>query len=199
MGRFKIDTGSAGTVELYARFTAEHALLDGRSPVSRYRGLGVGGAYEAVIGTLRSVRVAGSEVRSVPASFDVSDHGPDPSLDGALGGAFLKRFRLRLDPKRCLVALFADPDAPPLPRNGSGLQTHPCEEGLRVDYVRPGSPAAAAGWEAGAILVAIDGVAIDPEAPSPAWDAGSYRPAGTRVRLLDSEGRESVLVLSEYY
>ena len=104
-----------------------------------------------------------------------------------------------MDPALRILTLIEADEPPPLHKDRGGLMTNLTEAGLEVTFIRPGSPAEAAGWKQGAVIVAIDGVTVEAEFYGTELADWSYRRPGTSVRLLDAEGRESVLVLTEYY
>lgn len=97
-GRFLLDTGSSVTI-------VSPALADAL-------GLGAGAAdgiaLQTLAGpttgrtvTLASLRVGDMELRDAPVVL----HDPGTGLDGILGGSFLNRYRLTLDPDRRLLHL----------------------------------------------------------------------------------------------
>ena len=125
--------------------------------------------------TLRSVTIAGYELKSVPAAFQATD----------VRGAF--------DTKRQEGNLGA-----PFPKDKSGLVLGWADGALTVEFVAPGSPAAEAGWKEGERVAALDG-----EPASAEWGKvftrWSEAKAGTAVGLTFADGTERTLVLKEYY
>jgi hypothetical protein len=199
-GLFQIDTGSGETLTLFEHFVEKNELLADRSTSVHLTG-GVGGTLEVRTGTLASVSLGGVTFEGVPASFHAGDTGVFAALDlaGNLGSGILGRFRLVFDTRRQELHLELGEDGHrPFQRDRSGLQIVWTEQGLEVLHVAPGSPAAAAGWQAGARIAAVDGRPIGPDY----WTAlagWNRKPAGTTVVLLDGDGVEHELVLAEYF
>lgn len=201
-GRFQVDTGSGETLTLFDRFTRENALLAGRTPTSVNLTGGVGGMLAVTTGTLRSVELGRTTMWEVPAAFHTGEQGVFAAMDlaGNLGSGVLGRFRAIFDePNRRLVLEPApDADTRPFERDRSGLQVVLGADGLRVVHVAPGSPAARAGWSAGTVIRAVDGVAVGADYWSglAGWNRGA---PGTRVLLRDADGVERELVLADYF
>jgi len=69
---------------------------------------------------------------------------------------------------------------------------------LVVEYVAPGSPAEAAGWQKGERIAALDGVAVDGDGWR-VWAVWARAAAGTKARLTMSDGTVRELTLADYY
>lgn len=199
----QIDTGSGGTLDVFAHFTEEHQLLRERSPTSQQRGGGVGGRILTTVATLETLTFAGFELRGVPISFPQTDEGvfATTSLDGNLGSAVLGRFRLVFDYGR--TALHVEPgagwDSAPFRKNRVGLEGRFEDGALAVEFVAPGSPAAQAGIAVGQRIRALGGTPVtggEWRALLSTWGSAA---AGTEVVFEDVEGHRHTLVAADYY
>ncbi|HYN44185.1 MAG TPA: aspartyl protease family protein [Thermoanaerobaculia bacterium] len=196
-----LDTGQGGALSVYRHYADERGLLSGR-PVSERRSGGVGGATTMKVATLRSVTIAGYELRNVPAAFqatDVRGAFDTKRQEGNLGAGILSRFRVVFDYSRMCLWLEPGPDlGAPFAKDKSGLVLQWADEALTVEFVAPGSPAAEAGWKGGEGIAALDGHIAGPEW----WQTftkWAEAKAGTEVRLTLADGTERRLVLKEYY
>lgn len=196
-----LDTGQGGALSVFRHYADARRLLEGR-PVSESRGGGVGGATISKLATLRSVSIAGYELRSVPATFQTTDVGgafDTKRQEGNLGAGILARFRVLFDYSRS--ALWLEPGpllAAPFPKDKTGLDLDWVDGALVVEHVAPGSPAAAAGWKTGERVTALDGEPASPDS----WRTElrwAEAEAGAKVRLTLEDGTERTLVLAEYY
>jgi hypothetical protein len=197
---FALDTGQGGALTVFRRYADDNRLLEGRR-TSRAQGGGVGGTIETTTATLRSVTLAGFEVKDVPTSFHRDDVGgafDTAKLAGNLGAGILNRFRVTFDYAHdCLWlepgAGFAEPPA----RDRLGLDVNRDGEALVVAFVAPGSPAAAAGWRAGERIIALDGAPVGDDW----WRrlAGWSRSDGIEARLTLADGSVRSLRSAAYY
>ena len=196
-----LDTGQGGALSVFRHYADARRLLEGR-PVSERRGGGVGGATLSKLATLRSVSVAGYDLRNVPATFQTTDVGgafDTKRQEGNLGAGILARFRVLFDYARSALWLEPGPGlAAPFPKEKTGLDLDWADGALVVEHVAPGSPAAAAGWREGERVTALDGEPAGPESwrTEVRW---SEAPAGTKVRFTLADGTERTLALAEYY
>lgn len=202
--KFTIDTGSGNSIDLFKRFWQERRLLDGRLPTSTRQWGGVGGKIVSNVGTLRSVTLAGYELRNVPASFADEAKGGAFDVDwssGNLGAQIFSRFRFILDYTRERAHLEPGPDFQTLPfrKDRFGFQGVLDDGDIKVTFVSPRSPAEKDGWEVGHRIKAVNGRA----ASAPNWRADllqwSTVPVGTEVSLTDGDGRVRKLVAADYY
>ncbi len=196
-----LDTGQGGALSVFRHYADARRLLEGR-PVSERRGGGVGGATLSKLATLRSVSVAGYDLRNVPATFQTTDVGgafDTKRQEGNLGAGILARFRVLFDYARSALWLEPGPGlAAPFPKDKTGLDLDWADGALVVEHVAPGSPAAATGWKEGERVTALDGEPASPDS----WRTElrwAEAEAGTKVRLTLADGTERTLVLAEYY
>lgn len=197
------DLGQGSALSLYREYAEKEKLLEGRKPLSKLRGGGVGGATSDVVGTLKSVAFGGTQFTDVPATFVLDPAGSTEtkSEQGNLGAEVFKRFRLVIDYTR--DALYLEPDQralrEPFSKDRSGLDVEMEGASLVVAFVAPGSPAEKAGWKVGEEIVAIDGKAVGIDYwTSDRWRWCNGRP-GKRVALTMRGGGTRVLTLADYY
>lgn len=177
---------------IYPAYAEAAGLNDGR-PSSTVMSGAVGGMRETGIATIRSIDLAGFEIRDVPATFPPAGPSAVDSdrVAGNVGLGVLGRFRLITDFEGGRLWLGATPESLALPfaRDRLGLSLRKQAEAIVVQRVSPHSPAAEAGWAAGARIVAIDGVAAS------ALDAAALRAvvsgAAGRTVVLTLEGGET--------
>jgi membrane-associated protease RseP (regulator of RpoE activity) len=202
--RARVDTGSGNTIDLFPAFVGKHKLLEGRSPVSSRRGGGVGGALTLTVGTLRSLTIAGFELKNLPGTFvGETNRGAYEALDtdGNMGAGVFSRFRLVFDYSRDQLHVEPGPDyaTRPFRKDRIGLQVLLKDGLLEVSHVSPGSPAAKAGLKAGALIKAVNGQPVRAEG----WRSEALRwstsPAGTEVAIIDADGNAHKLIAADYY
>lgn len=163
-GRFLIDTGAKATLLVTESFIAKHHLLDRFSAhVDSPLGSGIGGPT-----TYRFVRADSLSLEGGPAAtldgpiIGMSLNGSlkTPDLDGLLGAAYLRRFRVFFDyggKQMILEPAFADNG--PSEFDMSGLFFSASGEDLRIYTVltvQPNSPAAELGVQVGDVLKGIE-------------------------------------------
>ena len=119
---------------------------------------------------------------------------------GRIGTGFLGNYRVLLDPAAGRMVLTPGPsaDRPPV-RSTSGLLLGVRPDRLEVLHVMANGPAAAAGWRAGELICAVNGIAIPADYSTSrlaAWSAGA---PGTVARLRLCGGGERALRLARFY
>ena len=198
---FMLDTGQGNALTLFRRYTDDNHLLDGRRQ-SKAVGGGVGGMMEIGLGRVAKVTIAGYEMLDIPTTFHRQDVGgafDTAKLAGNLGAGILGRFRVMFDyPHDCLWLEPGRDFAAPQSRDRTGLVAHPDGAALVVDYVAPGSPAEAAGWQKGERVTALDGQAVSADWWK-LWATWSRADAGTKVKLTMADGSVRELALADYY
>jgi len=198
-----LDTGSGDTLDLFRAFTAEHGLLEGRSPVSEKQGGGVGGLLTSRIATLRSVALAGYTLSEVPAGFPAEAKGAfhTEAMAGNLGAGILSRFRVVFDMPRQRLTFEPGDDlhTRPFRRNRTGLHGQFREGAFVLGLVAPGSPAAAAGFATGERITRLNGEALAADTWRLVVRRWVEAPPGTELTLVDEEGRARRLVTADYY
>jgi hypothetical protein len=196
-----LDTGQGGALTVFGPYALERGFLTGR-PQSESRSGGVGGATISKTCTLSAVTLAGYTLHDVPVTIhqdDVKGAFDTKRQSGNLGAGILNRFRVLFDYEHDSLWLEPGPqfDAP-LPRDRTGLAFEREDDALVVRFVSPGSPAAAAGWQEGDRVTALDGEVVGPE-----WWRIVTRWAraadGTTAKLTMADGSERSLSLRAYY
>ncbi|NEX94833.1 retropepsin-like aspartic protease [Caulobacter sp. 17J65-9] len=141
------------------------------------------------------LRLAGTDLQDVPAI--VRDH-PERPGQPTLGLPVLRRFLVTLDLGGRRMWLRPGPAvAAPFPHDRLGLAWLPEDGGLRVVHVAANSPAAAAGFVADDVVVAVDGTDVRPDNAAVLKRAGKA-PAGTVVRLRTAAGVARSVTLADY-
>ncbi|MEG3180792.1 retropepsin-like aspartic protease [Sphingomonas sp. LT1P40] len=194
-----VDTGDGSMVTLTR--SAWRGSEREAGPVTTAIAYGLGGMVETEVAILPTLRLASLTARDVELRVE-----PDTGFSGRKGAAgrigsgLLRRHRVLLDPGagRMILAPAARADWP-VSRSTSGLML--AQEGprLRVLHVMRGSPAAAAGWRAGAEICGIDGSAIPALYTGSALASWSIGIPGRTVRLSLCDGAERNLTLARFY
>lgn len=196
-----LDTGSFDTITLFKPWTDANGVLDGLTTSTRLGG-GVGGQSVALVGTVQSIEVGGHRLTQVPVTFFQSEEGSFATTEiaGNMGVQVFRQFRTTFDFGKSLL-YFTPPTSglnPVYDRDRTGLQTTKKDSGLEVTHVAKGSPAEAAGWKAGEVIIAINDAAIGADY----WD-GQYRwnlsPQGTVLTLRTEDGRSRKITCKEFY
>lgn len=200
---FVLDSGSGGTVTLFKSYAEEQGLLKERFPRSERLLRGVGGGSVVTVATLKTLTLAGLELRDVPAEFFREDQGAFHTrrAAGNLGAGILSLFRVALDYSRGRMYLSPGPvrNRDAFRKNRIGLEVDFRGSYLEVVFVAPGSPAAKTGWTPGRRIVAINHKPIGPEYPTAdiaRWLCGE---PGSTIILTESDANHHDLVLADYY
>jgi hypothetical protein len=196
-----LDTGQGGALTLFRPYAEANGLLENRR-TSRALGGGVGGTMELTSLRLKTVTIAGFELRDVPTTVPLEDVGGafnTAKLAGNLGTGILNRFRVIFDYKR--DCLWMEPgagfDAPHL-WDRTGLTVFRDDTALVVEHVAPGSPAEAAGWKPGERVTALDGTPVDKDWWR-IWADWSRATPGTMAELTMADGTVRTLALADYF
>jgi hypothetical protein len=197
---FIFDLGDAGTIDVFPAYAKAQNLLAGRR-LSQTIGLGIaGGLTTSPIGALKDVRLAGVGLTNVPATFsEKRSPGTDDTIAGRMGTEILSRFHLMIDYSHDRVFLAPNADATqPFARGRLGLAMLPENGALVVKLVAPGSPGAAAGFQAGDRIAAIDGK------PAAGWTMSTLETLteaapGRAVRITLESGATRTVTLADYY
>jgi hypothetical protein len=163
-GRMVIDVGAAGSLSLTKTFADENHLRDRVGPTIRRRaGGGVGGAVNADIGRIASLKIGSVEIVRPVTSLAGDSAGVMSGNNewvGNIGGDILRRFTVYLDyqHERMILEPRAGADDPlEADMSGLGLIMNDSLTTASVDYLAPGMAAMAAGLAVGDTLVTIDG------------------------------------------
>ncbi len=198
--QFIVDLGDASTIDVFPAYAKAQGLMAGRK-LSMSMGLGItGGLTTTPIGSLKEVRLAGVSLANVPVTFsEKRPPGTDSSIAGRVGTEILSRFRLQVDYPDDRLYLEPYPQTTrPFERGRLGLAMLPENGALVVKLVAPGSPGAAAGFQVGDRISAVNGK------PAASWTMATLQalfesPPGTTVRLSLEGGATRSVTLADYY
>ena len=191
-----LDVGAGGALSLpptYWRDRPELAQLR----YAEVQGGGVGGEHSARAVTVPQVRLAGRSFTAVPAQLADVGNDDDPTKMANVGIGFLKQFHVDLDLGQNRIFLAPRRDAPPFDRDRAGLRLNFAGDVLKVGFVSPQGPAAAAGIRAGDQIVAVDGRRVGADYyQAPDWTRGA---PGRTVTLQRADGSSVKVTLADYY
>lgn len=193
-----VDTGDGSMVTLTR--TAWRGIEQSGGTITTAIAWGLGGQVENEVTILPALRIAALRTNEVELRIEPdSGFSARKGAAGRLGGGLLKRHRVLLDPGagRMILAPAARSDWP-VTRSTSGLMVGQRGDRLRVLHVMRGSPAAAE-WQAGIEICAVDGAAISAAyatSPLASWPTGV---PGRTVRLQLCDGTERSLTLARFY
>lgn len=159
-GTFRIDTGSAAPLSLFAPYVAGENLVQRFSAhLQGFAGEGLGGPESAFFARVHTLSLGGVEVHQVSAELlqDTKGIGAQTDQAGDVGAQALKRFNVTFDyPHRTIYfeknAQYDEPDV--FDRSGLALRIQ--RRGLVVMSVLSGSPAEQVGIRAGDLIIAVD-------------------------------------------
>lgn len=197
----EFDLGSANPIALQHGTWSSMPMFEHRPRSNSLIG-GTGGIREVALVSLSSISVAGNILLGVDCLLEPARGQLDDRLGkGVLGMPIWSGFRVITDYSRDVLHLLAADGAGTrqLPRNRSGLRVLHERDSLRVLLVAEHSPAAATGWQAGEIIVRIDGRAITEDYWKDDLCRWAERAPGTKVFMNMEDGTERRLVLADYY
>jgi hypothetical protein len=157
--RFLIDLGAGLNLLFSRRYVQSSGLLDNTRKRWIKSGEGIGGRIEMELTTMRQLRIGPYRFRQVPINifdddFNVTNY---PEWAGLIGNDLLRRFQVILNyPDKGMHLLPNRYFSDPFDYSYSGLELYLVANKIRVGYLAPGSPAAAAGLELGDEVVAVN-------------------------------------------
>lgn len=193
-----VDTGDGSMVTLTR--SAWRGIEHTGGTVTTAIAWGLGGQVESEVTIVPALRIAALPAGEVELRIEPdSGFSARKGAAGRLGGGLLRRHRVLLDPGagRMVLAPAARSDWP-VPRSTSGLMLGQRGDRLRVLHVMRSSPAAAE-WQAGMEICAVDGSPIPAayaSSPLASWSTGA---PGRTVRLQLCDGTERSLTLARFY
>lgn len=191
-----LDLGNGGNLVLPRTYWGGRVDLAGLRYAEARTG-GVGGLHAARAATVPNVSLAGRTFAAVPATLSESGNDREPEKMTNVGIGLLKQFDVDLDLGRDRIYLTPRNDAPPFDRDRSGTRLDLVGDRLKVGFVSPQGPAAAAGLKEGDEIVAVDGRPVTADYYRGAdWTRG---PAGKTVSLRRADGTELKLTLRDFY
>ena len=197
---FDIDTGSRSELDVTSPAVARDHLRS-RYPngVRVVTGWGVGGPSKSYVVRLHSIALGTVDVDAPTADFSENKGGSfsDPSYDGNIGSAFLKRFVVTFDYRHQRMYLKRIEPLPPDigDFDRSGMWINAARGGYLVTSVAAGSPAAEAGLEPGDVILELAGRPARAEDLSDARALLRTRPAGSRISMLVKRKRATRRIL----
>ena len=190
-----LDLGNGGTLILPRSYWGERAELN-RLRSAETRVGGVGGMHSARAVIMPRLGLAGRSFANVPVVLSDIHGDGDATQMANVGIGLLKQFKVDFDLGRNRIYLTPRTDAPPFERERAGARFDLVGDRLKVGFVSPGGPAAAAGLREGDEIVAVDGRAVTRDYFSaPDWTRGT---AGKAVALDRPDGSKVTITLSDY-
>ena len=190
-----LDIGNGGSVLLAHGYWKKKPALASLRYAETQTG-GVGGLKTARRVVLPEVTFAGQKLKNVPAVLN-SDPTALPADGGNIGIEMLKPFVVTLDDSGGALYLKATGATHEFNRERAGIRTELAGDRLKVAYVSPDGPAAAAGLKLGDEIVSIDGRKIGPDYyQRDEWTRGA---AGKKVALRRADGSEVTVQLRDDY
>lgn len=158
---------------------------------------GVGGLHSSRSTTFPTVTLAGRTFANVPGTLASGGNDHEPALMTNVGIGLLKQFQVDLDLGRNRIHLAPRADAPGFDRDRAGARFDLLGDRLKVAFVSPHGPAAAAGLKAGDEIVAVGGRKVTSDFyTTKDWSQG---PAGTPVVLQRADGTAITVTLRDYF
>jgi len=160
-GKFEVDTGGTGILNLNTPFVNNHKMLETLTTHAQSKLGGAGGSAAAVKAHVPTVEFGGLVVKNPLVVFAQGTEGSEGSAkyDGELGAGFFSRFKMILDYSRSQI-IFERNQSVSTTRDLSGLDIVAEPPRFRtyvVNGVAADSPAAAVGVQEEDTIVAVDG------------------------------------------
>ena len=198
-----LDTGQGGALHVFGHYAQAARLPDGTTALREPGAAAWAAPPSPRRARCRSVTLAGYELQDVPVTIhqdDVKGAFDTKRQAGNLGAGILTASACSSTTSTTPSGSSRDPSSTRrLPRDRTGLAFE--RDGRRscvVRFVAPGSPAAAAGWQEGERVTALDGEAVGPD-----WWRVVARWAraadGTTATLTLADGSVRTLGLKAFY
>ncbi len=157
-GKFEIDTGGTGILNLNTPFVDKHKMLETLSKHTQSKLGGAGGAAAAVKAHVPAIELGSFAIKNPLLVFAQGTEGSEGSTtyDGSLDNGLFSQFKMILDYSRSRVIL----ERNPFSRDLSGLEIVADPPHFRtfvVNAVEENSPAALAGIQEEDTIIAVDG------------------------------------------
>lgn len=191
-----VDLGNSAPILISGEFAEQRGLFDAR-PTSTAMSVGAEGSSIDRIFSARTVRFVGHEMRDVPIRSISNWQFPVPLV---IGWQFFRAFYAIFDfiTHRGFFRASQNALSTSFPKDRSGLGVQRFADHLLVSHVAAGSPAWRAGIQPGDAIVELDDVPVGPDNPKPGVKLGQL-PAGSKIKLGLSSGRQVILVLKDYF
>ena len=160
-GKFEVDTGATGILNLNTQFVNKHKMLETLTTQTQSKLGGAGGSAEAVKARVPAVALGRFIVKNPLVVFAQGTEGSEGSAeyDGELGAGFFSQFKMILDYSRSQIILERNQSVSTT-RDLSGLDIVAEPPRFRtyvVNGVAADSPAATVGVQEEDTIVAVDG------------------------------------------
>lgn len=197
VNRVMIDTGSNAALSVVRPVWKRLPLAGVRVTTTQSHSL-----YSHAVWPLARVEGAAIGPARIPGKVEIlaDDDGIfETPAEGLIGMDVLRHFNLFLDARARVMILSprAVPHVPVAPHT-SGILGGGVEQGVLVQHVMKGSPAALAGIVEGDVICSVDGVPVARGTPG-ARENWEGRPIGTRLSLGLCSGRTVTVTLAEFY
>lgn len=195
----EFDLGQNVPLAVSRAYSAKANLLDGRRmSTTQVSGTGGTSAWDAM--RVKSLSVAGIEFHDVPASIPPRDDAL-PGKSAVVGLPVWSRFHMEIDFHRGNLWLLPEPDAgtKAFARDRTGLGVIRDGDHFLISHVAANSPAEAAHWKAGDVIVAINGHRTDASFDNGADSGWAIAAPGTPVNFTMADGSVRTLILADYY
>ncbi|MEO7715303.1 MAG: aspartyl protease family protein [Capsulimonas sp.] len=203
-GRFQVDTGDGGSIEIVAKFAERNHLAD-KYPrhIDLVTGLGVGGSVRSSVVRLKTLKLGTAVLNNVAGNLSLQKTGVFAAgyFDGVIGYGILSRFKITLDYQAARVILTdAGIKNKPFDYNRSGVGFDVAGDGLHVTEIIPGGPGEQAGVIVGDEIVELNGSPVG-ETEFDRVTAAAQGAPGEKMRLklraADKAERDVTLTLRE--
>ena len=204
LGRFQIDTGDGGTIEISAPFAESNHLRE-KYPrhLDLVTGLGVGGDVRSSVVRLGTLKLGPTTLRGVAGDLSLQKSGvfANGYVDGVLGYGVLSRFKVTLDYQASKVILSdAGQQDKPFDYNRSGVGFSAQGGRLIVTDIVPGGPGEQAGVMLGDEIVELNGAPVGDDGFDRLTQAAQGAPGAAirlKLRAADKTVRDVTLTLRE--
>lgn len=159
LNRYYFDTGAGMCLLLSSDFVKDSSFINRKRKWFATQAEGLGGKAPMLQGVVKSMKLGPYKFRNVPAfifedEYNVTSY---PFLGGLIGNDLLRRFNLVINYERRELHLTPNSHLrEPFDYSYTGLGLYVIEGEIRVIDVMPGSPAEAAGFKPGDIVMAIE-------------------------------------------
>lgn len=157
--RFYFDTGAGMCVLLSADFVNDSSFLRTKRKWYKTQAEGLGGKAAMKMGVLKQVRLGPFKFKNVPGyvfedDFNVTSY---PYLGGLIGNDLLRRFNVVLNYEKREIHMVPNSHFKDVfDYSYTGLGMYLVNEEITVVDIMPGSPAEAAGFQPGDVVVSIN-------------------------------------------
>ena len=159
INRYYFDTGAGMCLLLSSDFVKDSSFVNPRRKWQATQAEGLGGKAQMKQGVLKQVKIGPYKFRNVPTyifedEYNVTSY---PYLGGLIGNDLLRRFNLIINYDRRDLYLIPNSHLrDPFDYSYTGLGMYVIDGEIRIIDVMPNSPAEAAGFQPGDIVMAVE-------------------------------------------